>query len=267
MDVPPRQLILTLYGLYAREEGNWLSVASLIALMADLGTDSAAVRSSVSRLKRRGVLDAARRDGQAGYALSDDTLEVLREGDRRIWSRPRATAADGWLVLVFSVPEAERERRHSLRSLLSRLGFGTAAPGVWVAPATLYDETVRALDRDGLTAYTELFRGDYLGAGDVAARIGEWWDLPALTALYSDFVRACRPVARRRSSPSPAAAFAAYVPMLTAWRRLPYLDPGLPLEHLPPDWPGIEAAELFSSLDSRLREDAHKHAHAIVHPR
>ena len=266
MDAPPRQLILSLYGLYAREEGNWLSVASLIALMADLGTDSAAVRSSVSRLKRRGVLEAARRAGQAGYALSEDTLAVLREGDRRIWSRPRATAADGWLVLVFSVPEAERERRHALRSLLLRLGFGTAAPGVWVAPATLYDETVRALDRDGLTAYTELFRGDYLGAGDVAARIGEWWDLPALTDLYSDFLRAYRPVARRRSGLPPAAAFAAYVPMLTAWRRLPYLDPGLPLEHLPRDWPGIEAAELFSSLDSRLREGAHTHAHAIVHP-
>jgi len=267
VDVAPRQLILSLYGLYAREEGNWLSVASLIALMADLGTDSAAVRSSVSRLKRRGVLEAARRAGQAGYALSEDTLAVLREGDRRIWSRPRATAADGWLVLVFSVPEAERERRHALRSLLLRLGFGTAAPGVWVAPATLYDESVRALDRDGLTAYTELFRGDYLGAGDVAARIGEWWDLPALTDLYSDFLRAYRPVARRRSALPPAAAFAAYVPMLTAWRRLPYLDPGLPLEHLPRDWPGIEAAELFSSLDSRLREGAHTHAHTIVHPR
>ena len=104
MDLAPRQLILSLYGLYAREEGNWLSVASLIALMADLGTDSAAVRSSVSRLKRRGVLEAARREGQAGYALSADSLEVLREGDHRIWSRPRATAADGWLVLGPSDP-------------------------------------------------------------------------------------------------------------------------------------------------------------------
>jgi phenylacetic acid degradation operon negative regulatory protein len=265
VDVAPRQLILSLYGLYAREEGNWLSVASLIGLMADLGTDSAAVRSSVSRLKRRGVLVAARRDGQAGYALSDDSLEVLREGDHRIWSRPRATAADGWLVLVFSVPESERERRHALRSLLSRLGFGTAAPGVWVAPATLYDETERALDREGLTAYTELFRGDYLGAGDVADRIAEWWDLTALTVLYSDFIGAYGPVARRRSASSPATAFAAYVPMLTAWRRLPYLDPGLPLDHLPDDWPGIEAAELFASLDSRLRDDARTHAQAIVH--
>ena len=265
MDVGPRQLILSLYGLYAREEGDWLSVASLIALMADLGADSAAVRSSVSRLKRRGVLEASRRDGQAGYALSASSLELLREGDRRIWSRPRATAADGWLVLVFSVPESERERRHALRSLLAELGFGTAAPGVWVAPATLYDEALRALTRADLVAYTEFFRGDYLGAGDVATRMREWWDLEALTGLYADFCAAWRPVARRRARPSAASAFATYVPMLTSWRRLPYLDPGLPLEHLPADWPGIEAGELFAGLDARLREAAHTHAHAIVH--
>ncbi len=264
MDQAPRHLILSLYGLYAREEGDWLSVASLIALMAELGVDSPAVRSSVSRLKRRGVLESVTRDGQAGYALSAGSLAVLREGDRRIWSHPRATAADGWLVVVFSVPESMRERRHALRSELSRLGFGTAAPGVWVAPATLYEETLRVLDAAGLTAYTEFFRGDYLGAGDVAARMREWWDLDQLSGLYEDFCAAWRPVARRRAAWSPSSAFAAYVPMLTAWRRLPYLDPGLPLEHLPAAWPGIEAEEVFASLDARLREAAHAHAHRRV---
>ena len=265
MEIAPRQLILSLYGLYAREEGDWLSVASLIALMADLGADSAAVRSSVSRLKRRGILEAAQRDGRAGYALAPSTLELLRQGDHRIWSRPRATAADGWLVLVFSVPESERDRRHALRSLLSGLGFGTAAPGVWVAPATLYDETRHALDRTGLMSYTEFFRGDYLGAGDVATRMREWWDVDALTELYDEFCVDWRPVDRKRSALQPAEAFAAYVPMLTSWRRLPYLDPGLPLEHLPPDWPGSEAGDLFARLDARLRDDAHTHAHRIVH--
>ena len=264
VEIAPRQLILSLYGLYAREDGDWLSVASLISLMADLGADSAAVRSSVSRLKRRGVLEAAQREGRAGYALSPSTLAMLREGDLRIWSRPRATAKDGWLVLVFSVPESERDRRHALRSVLSGLGFGTAAPGIWVAPATLYDETLRALDRTGLTSYTEFFRGDYLGAGDVSARMREWWDIDALTELYDEFCAEWRP-AVRRSSPTPAEAFATYVPMLTSWRRLPYLDPGLPLEHLPPDWPGIEAGELFARLDEHLRDDAHTHAHGIVH--
>jgi phenylacetic acid degradation operon negative regulatory protein len=265
VELAPRRLILSLFGLYARPEGNWLSVAALISLMADLGVDSAAVRSSVSRLKKRGVLEAVRRDGLAGYALSDDALAILREGDARIWSRPRATAEDGWLVVVFSVPEAEREKRHVLRSLLTRLGFGTAAPGVWVAPGTSYDETLAALERQGLASYTEFFRGDYLGVGDVAARIGQWWDLDAIAKLYAEFDAVYRPMLALRS-PSAETAFTTYVPMLTEWRRLPYLDPGLPLAHLPVDWSGLAAGEVFAELDGRLRDRAAEHASADVHP-
>jgi phenylacetic acid degradation operon negative regulatory protein len=260
----PRQLITTLYGLYARAEHDWLSVASLVRLMEDLGVDAAAVRSSVSRLKKRDVLRSVRHDGRAGYALSPSTVEVLREGDDRIWSRPRATAEDGWLVAVFSVPESEREKRHALRSQLARLGFGSAAPGVWVAPGTLYDETVRALDRLGLSAYTEFFRGDYLGSGDVAARMAEWWDLDEMARLYDAFVDDFAGL-RSSTAPAPVEAFRAYVPMLTAWRRLPYLDPGLPLEHLPADWAGLAAGELFADLDELLRKPADEHAQSVLH--
>ena len=41
----------------------------------------------------------------------------------------RAMEEDGWVVLVFSVPESERDKRHVLRTTLTRLGFGTADPG------------------------------------------------------------------------------------------------------------------------------------------
>lgn len=269
MDVPPRQLITTLYGLYARAEDNWLSVASVVRLMDDLDVDAAAVRSSVSRLKKRDVLRSVKRDGRAGYALSPATLEILREGDVRIFSRPRATPADGWLVVVFSVPESEREKRHALRSQLQRLGFGSAAPGVWVAPGTAYDEVVRVLDRDGLTAYTEFFRGDYLGTVTVAARVAEWWDLDGIQRRYAEFLAAFAPLRRRWSdaAPEPEAAFRAYLPMLTVWRRLPYLDPGLPLEHLPAPWKGVEAEALFNDLDVLLRKPADQHAQRLLHPR
>ena len=262
-DHSPRHLILTLFGLYARGETDGLSVRSLIALMADLEVDASATRSSVSRLKRRGVLTPARIDGQAGYALSTGAVAVLREGDARIWSRPRASVDDGWLVVVFSVPEAERGKRHELRSQLTRLGFGTAAPGVWVAPGTAYDETLAALERQGLATYTELFRGDYLGSGPAAARVEEWWDLPSIAVLYDEFLAEHSGLARVRE-PDPAGAFAAYVPMLTAWRRLPYLDPGIPLDLLPAGWPGEKAGELFATLDARLRDPAAAHARALV---
>src|SRR5579875_2244456 len=77
----PRALIVTLYGLYGRQAGGWLSVSSIIRLMAELGVDEPAVRSSISRLKRRGLLDAARANSSAGYALSEHARAILQEGD------------------------------------------------------------------------------------------------------------------------------------------------------------------------------------------
>ncbi|MGH3360021.1 MAG: PaaX family transcriptional regulator [Nocardioidaceae bacterium] len=262
--LPPRQLITTLYGLYARDENDWLSVASLVRLMGDLDVDAAAVRSSVSRLKKRDILRSVKHDDRAGYALSPATVELLRDGDTRIFERPRATTDDGWLVVVFSVPESERAKRHALRTQLVRLGFGSAAAGVWVAPGTLYDETVRVLARHELAEYTEFFRGSYLG-DDPETRVRQWWDLAAVEGLYAEFVATYEPVRSTRQAPDAARAFGTYVPMLTAWRRLPYLDPGLPLAYLPTDWAGIGAGDLFGELDGRLRPAAAEHARTVLH--
>ncbi|MFJ5986904.1 PaaX family transcriptional regulator C-terminal domain-containing protein [Lentzea sp. NPDC092896] len=258
-------LIITIFGLYARGEHNWLSVASVVQLMADLGVEGQAARSSISRLKRRGVVRAERRAG-AGYALAETTLETLAEGDTRIFERRRATAEDGWLVVVFSVPESEREKRHALRTSLTQLGFGTTAPGVWIAPGNLATETRRTLERRGLSEYVDIFSGRHFAFGDLRSKVRAWWDLDELTDLYADFLRRHRPVLDAGVL-SPEQAFQTYVPMLTAWRRLPYSDPGLPLSLLPPGWNGVTAEALFEQLNTTLSAPAREHALAVIHGR
>ncbi len=241
-----------------------MSVASLIGLLADLGVDEPAVRSSISRLKRRQILHASRRGGAAGYELSDSARAILREGDHRIFRRERAALTDGWLLAVFSVPEAERHKRHLLRTALTRLGFGTAAPGVWLAPAHLAASATDMLRRLGLSEYADLFRADHMAFGDLAEKVRQWWDLDQIERLYRDFSDTHGPVLTRWPAPQacPGArrqAFADYVRVLTDWRRLPYLDPGLPAELLPDDWIGITAAEVFFTLQSRLEAAARAH--------
>jgi len=265
----PRQLIVTVYGLYARAEHDWLPIAAVVDLLQDLGVGAQAVRSSISRLKRRDTLRSLRVDGTAGYALTAPVLELLREGDRRIFEHRPATAADGWVQVVFTVPEARRDKRHELRTRLAGLGFGPMAPGVWVAPGTLAEEARVALDRQGLAGYVDLFRGEHLGPAPLADRVRDWWDLDLIAARYAEFVAASRPLARRvaRRAPSGAEAFAGYVQVLTAWRRLRYLDPGLPLDLLPERWPGVAAADLFTALDSALRPLAQEHASRVIHAR
>jgi phenylacetic acid degradation operon negative regulatory protein len=266
-----RHLIVTIYGLYARSDGGWLSVAALIRLLADLGVDEPAVRSAISRLKRRGMLEARRQDGSAGYQLSAEALAILREGDARIFTRRRAAPADGWLLAVFSVPESQRDRRHVLRSELTRLGFGMVAPGVWIVPAHPEDATAQALRRLGLESYADLFHADHFAFGDPADKVRRWWDLDGLEHRYEAFIQAHEPALRRwqeqRAMPGPAAqraAFADYVRALTDWRRLPYLDPGLPAELLPDDWIGIRAAEEFFALRTLLEEPARAYVKQVI---
>jgi phenylacetic acid degradation operon negative regulatory protein len=262
-----RHLIVTIYGLYARSDGGWLSVAALIRLLADLGVDEPAVRSAISRLKRRGILEARRQEGSAGYQLSAEALAILQEGDARIFRRRRAVLADGWLLAVFSVPEAERHRRHVLRSELTRLGFGMVAPGVWIVPAHPDDATAETLRRLGLDSYADLFHADHLAFGDPADKIGRWWDLDELERRYLAFSRAYEPALARlkRSGPrSGEEAFAQYVRVLTDWRQLPYLDPGLPAELLPSGWIGIRAAEEFFALRSMLEEPARTYVTSVM---
>ena len=265
---PPRSLIVTVYGLYAREVGGWIGVSTLIGLLAELGIDAQAVRSSISRLKRREILLSERRDGRAGYALSPYARSVLETGDRRIFER-HATSDDGWVIAVFSVPESERQHRHQLRSRLTWLGFGTVSSGVWIAPAHALDDTRDHLLRHGLDQYVNLFRGDYVAFGDPAEQVHHWWDLEALQKLYDEFVTEFTPMAARWAGaakrPVPDRdAFVDYVHVLTAWRRFPYLDPGLPAALLPATWAGTAAADLFFGLRRALEQPAHDFARGLL---
>ncbi|MBO1335624.1 PaaX family transcriptional regulator C-terminal domain-containing protein [Streptomyces sp. VRA16 Mangrove soil] len=250
----PRSLIVTLYGAYGRGFPGAVPVAELIRLLGAAGVDAPSVRSAVSRLKRRGLLLPARTaTGAAGYALSDDARQLLADGDRRIYGD--AARGSGWVLAVFSVPESERAKRHVLRSTLAGLGFGTAAPGVWLAPAALYEETRHTLERIGCAAYVDLFTGEHLGFAATADAVARWWDLAALAKLHEAFLDEHEPVLRAweaRTDTPPRDAYRDHLLALDSWRHLPYADPGLPPELLPAGWPGLRSAAVFRALHERL---------------
>ncbi|MEU1593936.1 PaaX family transcriptional regulator C-terminal domain-containing protein [Streptomyces sp. NPDC005708] len=253
----PRSLIVTFYGAYGRFAPGPVPVAELIRLLAAVDVDAPSVRSSVSRLKRRGLLVPARTTtGAAGYALSPDARQLLDDGDRRVYATT-PPKDEGWVLAVFSVPESERQKRHLLRSRLAGLGFGTAAPGVWIAPARLYEETRHTLERLRLDPYVDFFRGDHLGFTPTVRAVARWWDLTAIAGQHEAFLERHAPVLQgweARPTTPPEDAYRDYLLALDSWRHLPYVDPGLPAELLPVDWPGARSAAVFRALHERLRD-------------
>ena len=149
------------------------------------------------------------------------------------------------------------------------MGFGTVSPGVWVAPGLLHDEVARTPGAPGAARRSSTCSAlAYDGFGSLRDRVGEWWDLPAIEKEYAEFLdevrrRACALDGVRR--PPRGTAFETYVAMLTEWRRLPYLDPGLPLELLPPGWNGSKAAERCSPSWTPLLRDPGPRATPVHH--
>lgn len=256
--VRPQHLIVTVFGRYVRAHGGEIRIAALIEMMSALGIDPGVVRSSVSRLKQRGILVS---EGGGAYRLSSSLEGVFAAGDRRIFESRRAETADPWLLASFSVPESERPLRHQLRKLLQRLGFGQVSGGLWIAPGLIAEETRTALQGAGLDGYVELFLGSRVSSDPLDEAVREWWDLEAMEPLYRGFVEAFGAVIGETDE---RLAFAAHVRAITQWRRLVYLDPGLPLGLLPDGWIGVEAARVFAELHSGLEPSAERFVTSVM---
>src|SRR5215207_4112434 len=183
---------MTFFGAFLRRLGGWIAVADLIALMTDVDLDQQAVRSAVSRLKRRGVIAAERRGGAAGYRLTAHGVAILEAGDARIFERPRSDAPE-WLLVLFSVPEAQRALRHRLRTRLAWLGLGSVGSAVWIGPAHVEPEVRLLVDELGVAEHVELFRAEHAGFEPLAAAVASWWDLESIGGEYRSYLEAWTP--------------------------------------------------------------------------
>ncbi|HET8683077.1 MAG TPA: PaaX family transcriptional regulator C-terminal domain-containing protein [Micromonosporaceae bacterium] len=268
-----RSITFDVVAAYVRPLGGSFAIGDLIRLLAPLGVDGQTVRTQVSRLTGKGLLEHG---PGARYRLSPGAERIAAEGDLRIYARQRpAELIDGWAVAVFSVPEQQREKRHQLRSRLSWLGFGSLDGGVWLAPRRNLEPAVEAVREMGMEAFVDIFEAHHRAFGSPRWLVERCWDLPALRTRYAELVELMRPIRDRWMGPAPAAGggggteldLAAFVDFTTAllrWRHVPFFDPGLPAEVLPEDWPGTAAAAIFDELMELLAGRARQHAAAVL---
>lgn len=252
--------ILTLFGLYGRPAGKPIPVSAIVRLLAELGSEPSSVRSSISRLKKKGVLNSKRSKAGSTYALCEGLEQPMKVGDLRIFSPVPASIGDPWLLVSFSVPESERKNRHIIRSGLTKMGFGSVSAGLYIGPARLQQEASEYIQEYQLWNYVDFFVCELSGIMNAQSKISQWWDLCSLAKEYSNFIGLYEPVLKQWQNhflhggkETPQSAFAAYIPIVTQWRRLPFIDPGLPIELLPDNWVGLKASKLFNDLHRLLK--------------
>jgi phenylacetic acid degradation operon negative regulatory protein len=242
-NVRPQSVMLSFLGLYLRGREVAVSIGSLIEVFSGVGVSEEAVRSTVARMAKRGLLSRHPRGRRVYVGLTPRSAEVLDEGHRRIWGQGAVNRDwDGtWTVVAFSLPDERRGERHDLRTRLQWAGFGPLQGGLWVAaggrdvPAAL-----APLELDG---HVVALAGEAVAPSDPGAIVRRAFDLPAVAAEYEDFLVHWRgPAEVTTALPDDLAR---QVLLHTDWLNALRRDPLLPLEHLPADWPAVEAEQVF----------------------
>ncbi len=263
----PQRLLVTLLGDYWRGKSEHIPSTALLRLLAEFGVSAQGARSALSRLVRRGLLARSRRGRRTSYGLTDRGLAMLDEGAKRIFRFGLEQARwDGtWSLVAFSVAEADRDRRHLLRTRLRWLGFGPLYPGLWISPHPHLEEAAKALGDLGIHNMT-VFKGIVPSWGSKPGDFQEAWDLDSLRGSYIQYLERFRPVqARMRTGRiSAREALVLRTQVMDQWRRFPREDPDLPDAFLPVDWPRREARALFAELFRGLEPAAEKQVAEIV---
>jgi phenylacetic acid degradation operon negative regulatory protein len=244
---PPR-LLLTLLGDYWWKCQEQLPSAALVALLTDFGISNTAARAALNRLVRHDLLVTSKHGRQTFYGLSERASQVLDDGVRRIFTFGQHSHPwDGhWSVVAFSIPEEKRRLRYVLRDQLRWLGFAPLYDGLWISPrASLHDTSARLAKLSIHTA--TLFRARVLEGTPEAGLPQQAWDLNSLRTQYQQFIYMVQPLSVRIQSSSLSSddALQARTRIMDAWRRFPTLDPDLPTQLLPANWPRAQARQLF----------------------
>lgn len=255
-------LARTVLGAYVRDLGGWIAIADFTELLALLDIPAPSTRTAIARLKTKGVLHAESRCGRAGYALTEPALAMFARGDRRIFGFRQMVPGGAWRLLSFGIPESERAARHQLRRRLTAIGCGTVSAGLWIYPEYLATEAAAIVTALELDDYVTSFRAtDPVVPGTLREAAAQWWDLDDLAARHRTFYQRHRDILNETTDRN---TFARFTLMLDEWRILPYIDPGLPNEMLPADWPGPASVHLFAEARQRYLEPSRQRVRTLV---
>ena len=263
----PQGLAVTLMADYTLSTRAWLPSAAIVALLAEAGVSQAGARATISRLARRGVLESSKRGRTSSYRLTTAAAHNLASGGRSIAAAADTTTWDEWWTLIaFSLPQDEVTRRRELRGLLRWLGYAPLYDGLWVSPHDLTDK-LRARLVDLAPGTMTVFRARHVDVGATTGRAPlDAWDTAAIADQYEAFIQRWSPLPPdiRRSRITGIEAVRARTEVMDTYRRLPILDPGLPLDLLPPGWPREPARDLFTAVYDGLAVPAQDHVRAVA---
>lgn len=235
----------------------------LVRLLTDLGLGEAAARTLLARMRTRGALDAERRGRSVSYRLAGATAAAFRRVQRA--DRVPAAWEGVFHGVLYTVPEDDRAFRDALRRATTLAGYGPLRPGLVVSPYDRWGSLAAAVSDppSGARVYPVQLR---LAPDDARTVAAEAWNLDELAHRYRDQVATMRRqlTASRPDPPPTASTLRTYTELLRPATQILLVDPGLPDELLPADWPRADVVAAMAVTGERFQHPSKSYIDALV---
>lgn len=254
--------MLAFFGNHVLEEGDLCVYSgSIIEVLGRVGVGEQAVRSTLTRMVNRGLLQRRRDGRKMFFGLTPQATRVLEDGRTRIWKQGAVNDDwDGsWTLLGFSLPDSWKRRRHDLRSRLAWSGFGALYSGLWIAPGKV-DVAAVVVELE-LADHVKIFHALADDSTDIAQMIHGTWDLESIAARYVTFDK--RWTAHLDAGPGDD-PIGTRLRLVSEWLWTIRTDPRLPARHLPSEWPARAAQETFRRVAEHTELPARRMAGVLL---
>jgi phenylacetic acid degradation operon negative regulatory protein len=249
----PGALVLDLLGDIRRSGGRTLRLKSLVELGEELGIPGPTMRVTLARLRERGWFDVRHEGRESIYTISSTAVENIHEAAQRMHQASVAPWSGNWSMVIYTVPESDRQTRDELRKQLMWLGFGPLAPATWIRPQGQLDD-IAAATSHLKSAKLTLLTTRSTGLEADRNLVERCWDMDSLRQEYEAFVAwvTAKTPTYKEACEDPRQSLRHRIELVHAYREFGKRDPHLPAELQPTGWSGEKARELFEKAHSAL---------------
>lgn len=252
-----RSAFYTIFGDYIYKDDSMITMSELTKLLKSLEFTDEAIKAAIYRMRHQKIVVSLKKNGKTYYTLTQEGFNKMTEGMRRTFTEFEESKWDKkWRVLIYSIPEKERQVRDQFRKEITWMGFGQVTPGTWITPHNLFDPILRLIKQYTIENYVQMFEAEHVGLANTAHLVSQAWDLVSTNNKFKDFITEFKPRLQTFKEEGDRwkaeIIFAERVILVHEYRKFLHIDPQLPLELFPNGWLGEEARQLFNQYYKSL---------------
>lgn len=265
-------LLLFIYNNFMdKTKKDYIKLSSLLEIIKVFGKNETAIRMSLSRAAKAGVLTNSKQDNEVYYTLTNEGKKAIRlwnEGVAHFWKRYKLRNSGwdkNWYFINFDFKESKKNIRPEFLDKLEQLGFAQININTWISPYHQNEEVRELIGEYGLDDGVVEIYGEMKIHKDMNRFIDEVYGIRKLKTKYKEFIDTYKSrlveiskIYEDKDFVNNGLALPILQELGWSFFETSSLDAVLPKEVLP-EWEGDKAAYIMRELREMLLEASYRY--------